>query len=132
MRRLHVDEDRLFPAEGGAPEVTGAALMGRTVFYKVGHHGSANATLSEDGLELMTSPELTAFIPTDEIMAKKVRWNDIPATGLLARLLEKTDGRLIQSDREWISQSGEAPFAVPSGSLKSLKASPLRVDVVIG
>ena len=125
-------KDVRFPAEGDKPEVTGAALMGRTVFYKVGHHGSANATLSEDGLELMTSPELTAFIPTDEIMAKKVRWNDIPATGLLARLLEKTDGRLIQSDREWISQSGEAPFAVPSGSLKSLKASPLRVDVVIG
>ena len=46
--------------------VTAADLLGRTVFYKVGHHGSANATRSTEGLEAMTSPALTAFIPTDE------------------------------------------------------------------
>ena len=58
--------------------MTGADLLARTIFYKVGHHGSRNATLREGGLELMTDPSLIAFIPTDEAMAKKVRWKDIP------------------------------------------------------
>jgi hypothetical protein len=37
-------------------------LLARTVFYKVGHHASHNATLVA-GLEKMTSPELVALIP---------------------------------------------------------------------
>lgn len=123
-----------FPAEGGRPETTGAELLKRAVFYKVGHHGSSNATLSKDGLELMVDPDLTAFIPTDEVMAKKVKWKDIPATALLTRLREKTSGRLIQSDRDWIQKPG-LPIAVPapSGSLKRIEVvTGLRVDLKIG
>src|SRR5262249_13809470 len=33
--------------------VTGPDLLARTVFYKVGHHGSHNSTLREKGLEMM-------------------------------------------------------------------------------
>ena len=32
--------------------VTGPDLLARTVYYKVGHHGSQNATLEKKGLEL--------------------------------------------------------------------------------
>lgn len=126
-------KDVQFAKDGQAPAVTGAELLKRTVFYKVGHHGSRNATLAEGGLELMTDPDLIAFIPTDEVMAKKVRWNDIPATGLLNRLEVKTRGRIIQSDRDWLHKEGVEPLLAKGGSLRSLKVEPgLRVTVEIG
>ena len=105
--------------DGGAA-ITGADLLGRTVFYKVGHHGSRNATLSQNGLELMTSPDLTAFVPTDEVMAKKVGWSDIPAGKLLDRLHEKTAGRVIKSDADWIQQPGQPDGVKRGGSLQEL------------
>ena len=49
-------------------------LLARTVLYKVGHHGSHNATLREKGLELMASGELTAMIPVNRVTAKKMEW----------------------------------------------------------
>jgi len=45
-------------------------LLSRTVFYKVGHHCSHNATLKKGGLELMTRDDLVAFIPLDQETAK--------------------------------------------------------------
>lgn len=126
-------KDVHFPKDPSGPAVTGAELMKRTVFYKVGHHGSRNATLAEGGLELMTDPDLIAFIPTDETMAKKVRWSDIPATGLLGRLEAKTRGRIIQSDRDWLQKAGVEPLLASGGSLRSLEVKPgLRVTVEIG
>src|SRR5262245_29768461 len=41
-------------------------LLSRTIFYKVGHHASHNATLRDRGLELMTDPDLCAMIPVVE------------------------------------------------------------------
>jgi hypothetical protein len=38
-------------------------LLARTVFYKVGHHCSHNATLKKGGLELMQHEDLVAFAP---------------------------------------------------------------------
>ncbi len=58
-------------------------LLARTVFYKVGHHGSHNATLKQNGLELMTCPDLSAFIPTNAVDAKKVGWGEMPFEPLL-------------------------------------------------
>lgn len=40
-------------------------LLANTVFYKVGHHGSHNATLVK-GLESMTHKDLIAMIPVDK------------------------------------------------------------------
>ena len=79
-----------------ADGTTSPDLIKRTVLYKVGHHGSGNATLRPLGLEAMVSPKLTAFIPTDEVMAKKVKWGAIPEPTLIERLREK--GRVIRSD----------------------------------
>ena len=70
-------------------EVTGPDLLERTIFYKVGHHGSHNATLRELGLEKMTSLKL-AFVPVDKKMAVKKRWNAMPLNSLMKRLNEKT------------------------------------------
>jgi len=130
-------KDVTFPLPAGAPpgtpKVTGAALLKRTVFYKVGHHGSGNATLSEGGLELMTDPNLVAFIPTDEAMAKKVRWKDIPANALLQRLRSRTAGRIIQSDKEWIQLADRPKEVTEGGALKKIDVvTGLRVDLEIG
>jgi len=87
----------------GRDEVTASDLLRRTVLYKVGHHGSHNATLREDGLERMTHPELVAMIPVDEAAARRPKggspkgW-DLPYGPLLRRLLERTDGRVLRLD----------------------------------
>jgi hypothetical protein len=74
-------------------------LFASTVFYKVGHHASHNATLRAAGLELMTSPDLVAMIPVNEEFARKTKHWNMPFPSLLARLLEKTKGRVFRADR---------------------------------
>jgi hypothetical protein len=73
-------------------------LLARTVLYKVGHHASHNATLREKGLELMSSGELTAMIPVNRETAKKMEWL-MPFPPLLKRLVEKTNGRVLDAER---------------------------------
>jgi Metallo-beta-lactamase superfamily len=73
-------------------------LLERTVLYKVGHHGSHNATLRERGLELMASGELAAMIPVNRATAEKMEWL-MPFPPLLKRLVEKTHGRVIDAER---------------------------------
>jgi len=85
--------------EGGTTRtVTGPDLLRRTVFYKVGHHGSHNATLRAAGLEQMESEELVAFVPVFKEQAEKNRWHQMPFEPLVTRLEEKTGGRLVVSD----------------------------------
>jgi hypothetical protein len=80
-------------------EVTGPELLERTIFYKVGHHGSHNATLRELGLEKMTSLKL-AFVPVDKKMAVKKRWNAMPLNSLMKRLNEKTNDCVVRIDAD--------------------------------
>ena len=84
---------------GESVTVTAADLLRRIVLYKVGHHGSHNATLREKGLELMNGTELTAMIPVDEAAARNKGWTRMPFLPLLKRLEEKTGGRILRSDR---------------------------------
>jgi hypothetical protein len=81
----------------GTRKVTTGDLLERTVLYKVGHHGSHNATLREQGLELMMSPELIALLPVSRETAKKMEWN-MPFPSLYRRLREKTRGRVLECD----------------------------------
>jgi hypothetical protein len=88
--------------------ITAEDLMKRTVFYKVGHHASHNATAKKHGLELMSSPELAAMIPVDEAVAKKQGkkgWK-MPADDLYQRLQEKTKGRIIRLDNGNLIKNG--------------------------
>ena len=75
-------------------------LLRRTVLYKVGHHGSHNATLSDKGLEMMDSQELVAMIPVDEKWAnnKTPVWKH-PAKEILRPLKEHTRHRIIRTDK---------------------------------
>jgi hypothetical protein len=84
-------------AETGTRTIGSADLLECTVLYKVGHHGSHNATLREKGLELMTSNELTALIPVRRATAEKKHWK-MPFPSLYNRLLERTKGRVLDPD----------------------------------
>jgi hypothetical protein len=80
-------------------KITGPDLLRRTIFYKVGHHGSHNATLRKLGLEQMESLEL-AFVPVDREMAIKKRWNQMPLNELMTRLNEITKDRVVRIDAD--------------------------------
>jgi hypothetical protein len=88
--------------DGTIREVKARDLLSRTVFYKVGHHASHNATASVEGLELMLRDDLVAAIPVDRQVAlnKQPPWL-MPADALYERLLEKTSGRVLRSDTGW-------------------------------
>ncbi len=102
------------PTPGDAQDVSGPELLSRTMFYKVGHHGSHNATLRKLGLEQMTSDELVAFVPVNKEQAMKNRWNEMPFEPLMNRLREKTGGRTVLSD-----PATTPPAAAALGSLSA-------------
>jgi len=89
-----------FTVPGRAKPLPTHELLERTVFYKVGHHCSHNATLKKGGLELMNGEDLVAFIPLDEATAHsqgKKGW-DMPAKPLYKALLKQTGSRTVISD----------------------------------
>ncbi|WP_428070947.1 MBL fold metallo-hydrolase [Chryseobacterium gambrini] len=75
-------------------------LLNRTVFYKVGHHGSHNATMKEQGLEKMNSNELIAMIPVNQQMAKARSWK-MPFKPLLEALNERSKDKVIIQDENY-------------------------------
>ncbi|HZF34378.1 MAG TPA: hypothetical protein VE914_11295 [Candidatus Angelobacter sp.] len=81
--------------------VTGPDLLQRTVFYKVGHHGSHNATLKEKGLEAMQSDELVAFLSVNKEMAMAKRWGRMPLPSLLEALGVRAKGRVVRIDEDY-------------------------------
>ena len=91
-------------------KVDAADLLGRTVLYKVGHHGSHNATLKgkagshEAGLALMAqgrhAAEFVAMITAVEAWAHqkpKPDWNH-PFPAIKKALVTKAGGRVLQTD----------------------------------
>ena len=111
-------------------------LLSRTIFYKVGHHGSHNATLKIDpsqstagyprgvpfGLELMPS-RLIAIIPVDRESVEKPMprpWH-MPHPPMYRRLLEKSSGRVLRSDGlSPEPETGEFVTYAPKGSIPSV------------
>jgi hypothetical protein len=102
------DQD-YFPADG--KKVTASDLLSRTVLYKVGHHGSHNATLRKEGLEKMTHQDLVAMLPTVETDALRqgAKGWKMPNPELYPKLLQRTQGRLLRGDAD----KGKDPKGVP-------------------
>ncbi len=82
--------------EGEAEPVGGLDLVRRTIVYKVGHHGSHNATLKAH-LESMERL-LVALNPVDEAMAHKKGWGHIPLPSLQDALRRKARDGLVRAD----------------------------------
>jgi hypothetical protein len=88
-----------FPtAASPAVTVTPEDLLHRVVFYKVGHHGSHNATLANKGLDLMTDERMVAFIPVNHAQAVVKRWPGMPFQPMLDVLTTHTSGRVVCID----------------------------------
>ena len=85
-----------WPLDGAT--VTGPDLLRRTIVYKVGHHGSHNATLKPGGLDIMDALKY-ALIPVDAAMALKKRWGRMPLTELVDELTKRTQGAILRIDQ---------------------------------
>ncbi|WP_292422697.1 MBL fold metallo-hydrolase [Mesorhizobium sp.] len=109
----------------GQATVTAADLLARTVYLKVAHHGSQNATPNKQGLDLMISPDLSAFIPTNKLDALNVHWGEMPYDAILTALEAKTKGRVIRADDAWLADAnGKPAFTAPSGSIQAVRSAP--------
>ena len=104
--------DQDYKDERGKATVPVEDLLARTLLYKVGHHGSHNATLKRDpnkvtrafplgvpyGLELMR--DIVALIPVDRHSVEKSMPNpwEMPHQPLYESLREKAQRRVLRSD----------------------------------
>lgn len=114
--------DLKFTVPGRSQPVPAHDLLRRTVFYKVGHHCSHNATLKGGGLELTMRDDLTAFVPLDQATAKAQGpkgWQ-MPAPPLAKALRERTGNRLVISDR--------AEPLPPEAAAQGVKATETHID----
>jgi len=100
------------------PPTTVNDLLGRTVRYKVGHHGAGGATPQPNGLDLMTHPDLVAMLPTDAGCAAAAGWS-ISDPDLIRRLLRATRGRLLRSDQHF----PDRPEGVPVGEWEAFRGA---------
>ena len=91
--------------KSGDVKVTGPDLLKRTIFYKVGHHGSYNATLRKHGVEEMDGLK-ASIIPVDEKEALKKRWGRMPLPDLIAALEKKAPGMILRTDRAPVNRAG--------------------------
>jgi hypothetical protein len=107
---------------GKTTTVVAEDLLKRTVFYKVGHHASHNATLKEHGLEAMERADLVALIPVDGEVAQRKKWT-MPAPTLYKRLIEKTHGRVLRSDTTW-PEASDLPDSVTIDTVNKERNNP--------
>ncbi|WP_274630114.1 MBL fold metallo-hydrolase [Arvimicrobium flavum] len=118
-------KDVSWPVDTGT--VTAADLLARTVYLKVAHHGSHNATPRRNGLDLITARDLSAFVPVSEESARKVGWSEMPFQSILTALASKTSGRVVRADDPWIGASGGVPgFTTPSGSILAVRSGVIK------
>jgi beta-lactamase superfamily II metal-dependent hydrolase len=92
----------------GEQVVTARDLLGRTVLYKVGHHGSHNATLNGTAADETANlawmgtgenaREFTAMITAVRAWAETQNGWDHPQKAIKDALLKKTAGRVFQTD----------------------------------
>ncbi|CCH56213.1 hypothetical protein BN8_05533 [Fibrisoma limi BUZ 3] len=125
---------RITDQDGTSRTVTAEDLLANTVFYKVGHHGSHNATPKRTGLQKMTSPKLCALIPVDAQTARRYRWNDIPYQNLLDAFANvPTDSRRMAPVRFLRADDLTMPANWPEEDdlIKSKLKVALQVDVPV-
>jgi hypothetical protein len=99
------------PREGAQPSQRAPDLddlLGRAVFYKVGHHGSHNATLKAKGVERMRERGTrVAFVPVSPGVADKIKgWSEMPLEPLLEALHERGYGVVLPGAAPWRAQEG--------------------------
>jgi beta-lactamase superfamily II metal-dependent hydrolase len=106
-------------------------LLARTIFYKVGHHGSHNATLKQ-ALLLMNNPELVAMMPTNEAFARTSKHWNMPAKNLRVALLEHAKNRVLRNDQGLPGVDDKPMEDGEWGDLKeNVSVDPLFIDYFV-
>lgn len=116
--------------EGGtATRVTAQELLARTVFYKAANHGSLNAN-EVAGVEAMTRPDLVAAITADTAFAS-AHGLEMPAAAVKARLLQKTQGRLLLPQSDKLTPATERSVQSDRRFVARTHVTALYVDFII-
>jgi hypothetical protein len=99
--------------QDGEKTIKAKDLLGRTVLYKVGHHGSHNATLKGSLKDEYPSlgwmaqgdyaREFTAMITAVRAWADTQKGWDHPQKAIKEALLKKACGRVFQTDQDLIN-----------------------------
>ena len=120
-------DDQTWQADGNS--VTAKDLLARTVFYKVGHHGSHNATLNEGGVQDMAQGDFAdhfvAMIPANEFWAKEVKhrpWQH-PLNAIRSALYQKARGRILQTDKSSIRKPNSSTGLISTKDWNKFKSS---------
>lgn len=124
-------------------DITAEDLLRRTVLYKVGHHGSHNATLKgkagshEPCLAIMAqgkyASEFVAIITAVEAWAHqkpKPDWNH-PLPAIKQALLKKANGRVLQTDSPVPAKPASDATGDFQDFLERVKATPLFFDLKV-
>jgi hypothetical protein len=116
-----VGKDMVWKA--GGKSITAEDLLRRTVLYKVGHHGSHNATLRAQGLELMGrsdgTADFVAFLPVDEHVARDLaHYGEMPLRSLVKELAIRTGGRIARNDEGTKPKDKQSTLAPIPGAPK--------------
>lgn len=107
-----LDKPLEFP--NATPPTDAHQLLRNTVFYKVSHHGSHNATPRTYGLELMTHSDLRAVVPVDHEIAAGAGYGEMPLVEIMAQLTARTRGAVVRSDEVGTAPK---PFTVSKETL---------------
>ena len=105
-------------------------LLARTILYKVGHHGSHNATF-KPALEKMNHPKLVAMIPTNEKFARESKAWTMPAPKLNEALLDHTHKRLLRNDQGIGKVADPLKTVEWSGLDANVEVNPLYIDYFV-
>jgi beta-lactamase superfamily II metal-dependent hydrolase len=106
-------------ATGALPTMTGAAtdILSTIDFYKVGHHGSTNATpipvvaaLNTDCVAMVSTATGAYGTPS--------KHTEVPRSALLAALEARTGNRTVRSD--WVGGPGIAPDPAARADMETL------------
>jgi len=117
--------DQTYHAKDGR-ELSAADFLARTTLYKVGHHGSHNATLRKRGLELMTHPDLVAMLPVEADGVTRLGYGQMPLKSLIKALNEKTEKRVLRIDDTWTNEMAPGTWK-KQGLTASLSAERITV-----
>lgn len=88
------------------------AILGTLDFYKVGHHGSTNAT-PIDVVEAMKKGCVAMCATDPGAYGKEERGTEVPRIPLMAALAEKTQNQLARSDQVPVGSKPATPGAAP-------------------
>lgn len=116
-------------------------LLGRTVLYKVGHHGSHNATLRKEGTERAANldwmaqgehaREFTAMITAVRPWAETQKGWDHPLKAIKDALLAKASGRVFQTDTDVDKMKPLGAGADWNAFLSRVKGERLYIDYTV-